>query len=245
MESFHGDRAAGFPGTWKAAFADVRAIVREVIPDASSYVCLDHGEWVDDEVVQLFVDCLLRGFPESISEATKELAPPSMIRKGGNGQLLDLSEVFILDPQNAKAILEVFRTSDYKECLRMLKQNVRFTTAKRILLPLNTSGDTIARRGGTYWMLAELDITCDEVHLYDWLTGMALPKYEKIGGCFLCLLCLLCSVPCGDVPLVPPVLFVANCQPDLLLSGRIARSPACRHALSLRRYGATLLHISR
>ena len=178
-ESFHAHRAAGFPIAWKAAFADVRAIVREVIPDVSSYVCLDHGEWLDDEVMQLFVDCLLWGFPEPISEATKELAPPSMIRKGGNGQLLDLSEVCILDPQNAKVILEAFRTSDYKSCLRMLKQNMRFSTAKRILLPLNTSGDTIGRRGGTHWILAELDITCDEVHLYDWLTNLVREWRDK------------------------------------------------------------------
>ncbi len=114
MESFHGQRAAGFPGTWKAAFADLRAIVLELIPDASSYTCLDHGEWLDDEVVQLFVDCLLRGFPEPTSEATRELAAPSMIRQGGGGQLLDLSEVCILDPQNTKVILEAFRTSDYE-----------------------------------------------------------------------------------------------------------------------------------
>ena len=200
MESFHGQRAAGFPGTWKDAFADVRAIVLEVIPDASSYTCLDHGEWLDDEVVQLFVDCLLRGFPEPTSEATRQLAAPSMIRHGGGGHLLDLSEVCILDPQNAKVILEAFRTSDYKACLRMLKQNCRFTTAKRILLPLNTSGDTIARRGGTHWMLAELDITCGDVHLYDWLTSMELADYEKIGGCLLSLLSSLSNLSCRPLP---------------------------------------------
>jgi hypothetical protein len=123
-----------------------------------------------------------------------------MIRHGGGGHLLDLSEVCILDPQNAKVILEAFRTSDYKACLRMLKQNCRFTTAKRILLPLNTSGDTIARRGGTHWMLAELDITCGDVHLYDWLTSMELADYEKIGGCLLSLLSSLSNLSCRPLP---------------------------------------------
>ena len=61
----------------------------------------------------------------------------------------------------------------------MLKQNMRFSTAKRILLPLNTSGDTIGRRGGTHWILAELDITCDEVHLYDWLTNLVREWRDK------------------------------------------------------------------
>ncbi len=132
------------------------------------------------------VDCLLWGFPEPNSDDTKDLTPPSLIRIGGNRQLLDLSEVYILDPQNAKVIVESFRTSDYNACLRMLKQNVGFSKAKRILLSLNTSGDTIARRGDTHCMLAELDLTCDEVHLYDWLTPRELPDYEKIGGQILC-----------------------------------------------------------
>ena len=100
------------------------------------------------------------------------MSPPSQIRDGGNPLLLDLNEVCILDPQHGKIIQLAFETSDYTACLKMLKQNVRFHTAKRILLPLNTSGKRIAMESGSHWMLAELDLTSDEVAIYDWLTGL-------------------------------------------------------------------------
>ena len=96
--------------------------------------------------------------------------------------LLDLDEVCILDPQHAKIILLAFETSDYTAYLKMLKQNVRFHTAKRILLPLNTSGKSIAMESGSHWMLAELDLTSDEVAIYDWLTGLEIDDYNNLAG---------------------------------------------------------------
>ena len=64
----------------------------------------------------------------------------------------------------------------------MLKQKCRFQTAKRILLPLNTSGSRIAMQSGSHWMLAELDLTSTEVAIYDFLAGMDLEEYNQLAG---------------------------------------------------------------
>lgn len=162
--SFHGETHQ-WPSAWKAAFQEVRDLLREQLPGVSlsQFDCLDRGEWLHDDILHLFVDCLKRGIPEPQSDAALGVSPPSQIRDGGNPLLLDLNEVCILDPQHGKIIQLAFETSDYTACLKMLKQNVRFHTAKRILLPLNTSGKRIAMESGSHWMLAELDLTSDEV----------------------------------------------------------------------------------
>ena len=64
-ESFHRERAADFPHAWKPAFNDVWDLLRELLPD---------GECLDDDIMQLFVDCLLRGIPEPNSADTRDLA---------------------------------------------------------------------------------------------------------------------------------------------------------------------------
>jgi hypothetical protein len=102
----------------------VRELQTQVFPEYSSsgaYDCLDNCEWFNDDVMQLFIDCLLRGIPEPDSEASRSMEPPSMLRTGGilNEPQLDLSEVCILDPQNGKTILEAFETSNYVPCLKM------------------------------------------------------------------------------------------------------------------------------
>ena len=33
-----------------------------------------------------------------------------------------------------------------------------------------------------HWMLAELDLTSNEVAIYDWLTGMDLEEYNQLAG---------------------------------------------------------------
>ena len=132
--------------------------------------------------MHLFVDCLQRGIPEPQSDASQGVSPPSQIRTGGNALLLDLNEVCILDPQNATVIQLAFETSDYRACIKMLKQKCRFQTAKRILLPLNTSDSRIAMQSGSHWMLAELDLTSKEVAIYDWLAGMDLEEYNQLAG---------------------------------------------------------------
>ena len=47
---------------------------------------------------------------------------------------------------------------------------------------LNTSGSRIAMQSGSHWMLAELDLTSNEVAIYDWLTGMDLEEYNQLAG---------------------------------------------------------------
>jgi hypothetical protein len=88
----------------------------------------------------------------------------TMNHTGGNDPRLDLSKVWI---QNDKKILETFETGDYFPCLKMLTKLCRFQTVKRILIPFNTVGSSIDKHGGTHWMLLELDLTNDEVHIYE------------------------------------------------------------------------------
>jgi hypothetical protein len=105
--------------------------------------------------MQLFIDCLLWEIPDPDSETTLIMEPPSRIRTGGilNGPDLDLSEVYILDPQNVNTILETFETSNYVPYLKILTKNCKFHTVKRILLSLNTIGPSITKYGGTHCML--------------------------------------------------------------------------------------------
>ncbi len=82
---------------------------------------------------------------------------------------------------NTKSCSEVI-TSHYTAWMKMLKKNCRFQTAKCILLPFNTSGSRIAMQSVSHWMLAELDLTTDEVVIYHWLAGMELEEYNKLAG---------------------------------------------------------------
>ena len=49
-----------WPSGWQAAFQEVRVLLQEELPGVSlsPYDCLDQGELLHDDVVQLFVDCL-------------------------------------------------------------------------------------------------------------------------------------------------------------------------------------------
>jgi hypothetical protein len=193
QESFHGE-THDWPSGWEAAFQEVRDLFQQQLAGTSlgQYDCLDQGQWLDDDIMQLFIDCLERGIPEPQTDATHNVVwtftdtttwcGSSQIRSGGNGLLLDLSEVCIVDPQNTKNIQLTFETSDYTACLKMLKKNCKFHTANRILLPFNTSGCRIVTQSDTHWMLVELDLTTDEVHIYDWQTGIQLENYDKIMG---------------------------------------------------------------
>ncbi len=37
-------------------------------------------------------------------------------------------------------------------------------------------------QSGSHWMLAELDLTSDEVAIYDWLTGLEIEDYNNLAG---------------------------------------------------------------
>jgi hypothetical protein len=117
------------------------------------------------------------------------MEPPSMLHTGDilNGPKMDLSEVCIFDPQNGKTILVTFETSNHVPCLKMLVKNCKSQTVKHILSPLNTSDPSIVKYGGAYWMLTELDLTTDEVHIYDWRIGKDLDDYNMITGLLLSL----------------------------------------------------------
>ena len=101
----------------------------------------------------------------------------------------------ILDPLNVKQIFQAFQTGEYCVVLRFMRVKCLFKIVKRILLPLNTSWDSIAMTNGTHWMIAEMHLASDNVFLYDWITGKPRENYEQIAGvCTPVCPCLLTTV---------------------------------------------------
>lgn len=72
-------------------------------------------------------------------------------------------------------------------CLVTVTEN----TVKRVLLPLNTGqnshGVHIADdgEGGHHWILAELNLSSNEVHLFDWMGNSPPKDYQQVSGVFL------------------------------------------------------------
>ena len=49
-----------------------------------------------------------------------------------------------------------------------MTKKCKFTTVKRILLPLNTNGNKISFERDNHWMLGEMHLATGEVIIYDW-----------------------------------------------------------------------------
>ena len=82
----------------------------------------------------------------------------------------------------AKQIFQAFQMGKYSIVLRFMRTKCLFKTVKRILLPLNTSWDSIDMTNGTHWMLAEIQLASDNVFLYDWISDKPRENYEQIAG---------------------------------------------------------------
>jgi hypothetical protein len=175
--------AALLPGLGQEAFTDATNTLQGLLPnvDHSMFACLNPGTWIDDNVISLFIDCLRRGMPEPSSDASREVQPPSMLHTS-KGIQLDFSEVCILDSQHARLILTASQDGDWRKVFRILAGFCRFNTVQRLLLPLNTSGNSIAEKSGTHWMLAEVCFQDKVVCIYDWLPGKFQCDYERIAG---------------------------------------------------------------
>jgi hypothetical protein len=117
-----------------------------------------------------------------VSDGSNNCAPPHADRDGGPHLPVDWDEVCILDPLNVKQIFQAFQTGEYCVVLRFMRVKCLFKIVKRILLPLNTSWDSIAMTNGTHWILTEMKLVSDNVFLYDWISGKPRENYEQIAG---------------------------------------------------------------
>ena len=84
-----------------------------------------------------------------------------------------------LEPQQ---IFQAFQTGEYCVVLRFMRVKCLFKIVKRILLPLNTSWDSIAMTNGTNWILTKMKLVSDNVFLYDWISGKPRENHEQIAG---------------------------------------------------------------
>ena len=150
--------------------------------DITPYWCLDNGEWLNDEVIRQCIQLIQQGMPQPSSDGARQCAAPHADRDGGPSLAVDWDEVCILDPQNAKQIMAAYQTRDYSRVLKFMQAKCLFKSVKRIVLPLNTSWDSIAMTDGTHWMLAEMHLSSDAVFLYDWITGKPRTVYDKLAG---------------------------------------------------------------
>ena len=180
----------------KQRFTEVREFQVESMPelDITPYWCLDNGEWLNDEVIHQCIQLIQQGMPQPTSDGARNCAPPHADRDGGPSLAVDWDEVCILDPQNAKQIMAAYQTRDYSRVLKFMQAKCLFNSVKRIVLPLNTSWDSIAMTDGTHWMLAEMHLSSDAVFLYDWITDKPRTLYDNLAGA--------CSTvcPCPALP---------------------------------------------
>jgi hypothetical protein len=138
--------------------------------DLSQYGCLRPGEWISDAVMHQFIQYLNHGMPMSNIHEDLFGADDFQAEKGRSARHIDFGEVCILDPQISKTILDADTHQDYSKILRVLKASSNFRLLKRVLLPLNVTGKgMIAPDGaGCHWMLAELHLQFNHVHIFDW-----------------------------------------------------------------------------
>ena len=92
--------------------------------------------------------------------------------------------------ERVKMILMTFETGSFVPELRMLSKKCKFNTVKRLLLSLNTTWDRIVLTNGSHWMLTELHLTTDDVHIYDWTMDREEHDYDKITGLISFFRCL-------------------------------------------------------
>ena len=160
--------------------------------DLNAYGRLQSGQWISDDVMYEFIQFLNHGMPMSDAGLQEALFGRNDFQQGKGKCVhpIDFGEVCILDPQIAKTILLAHQDQDYSKILRIFKVSCNFQLVKRVLLPLNVSwNDTIAPDGlGCHWMLAELHLARNHVHIFDWLVTSdtkPLLVYGSMSGLFL------------------------------------------------------------
>ena len=165
--------------------------LKQHLQDCNSTVAMENfqsilgTEWLADPVIFTMIDCLKRGMPLPDSETARTMDPPSALRGGHDAnkhpRSIDLEQVCILDSVVSRKILIALQTGDYADVLRIFKHQCKFKTVKRILLPLNTSWEGITLGSGNHWMLAEMHLETDHIHLYDWVQQPE-DKYIRVAG---------------------------------------------------------------
>jgi hypothetical protein len=185
----HSPHAALLSGLCQETFTDATNTLKGLLPnvDHGIFGCLHPVKWIDDNVISLFIDCLRRGIPEPSSAESGEVQSPSMLHST-KGIQLDFSEVCILDSQHARTIRTASEEGDLRKVFRVLGGFCKFNTVQHLLVPLNTSGNSIAHKSGTHWMLAEVCFESKVVCIYDWLPGKFQGDYEQIVGVY-CVYC--------------------------------------------------------
>jgi len=178
-------------GEWDAATATTQA---ELGTDLSNYECLLPGQWIKCDIIEQWMQYLKFGMPSLAGLSKNNLLEPRPDVSGRArlpSRVLDLSEVCFLDTQVGKIVKRAHQSQDYKSVLRVLSGHCNFTTVKRVLLPLNTGqnshGVHIADdgEGGHHWILAELNLSSNEVHLFDWMGNSPPKDYQQVSGVFL------------------------------------------------------------
>ena len=122
-----------FPVGCRATFISVRVNSITFLPtvDAGIFEVLDDNEWFNDSVLSTFVDMLQRGMPESSSDGSRIMEPPSTVHTQGKlSWCIDWGEVCILDPQNVKTIVRVHKSKDFTSTLHMMTKKCKFRTVK-------------------------------------------------------------------------------------------------------------------
>ena len=177
-----------FSGEW----SDATLAMQQNIPldYLNLYKCLHVGQWIGCDVMEQWIHYLKLGMPHNPGFSNNLLAPKPSVSSGQQApdKVLDLAELCLLDPQVAKLILRAHVSQDYNAVLRAMSKSCHFTSVKRLLLPLNTTKNKdgmmmIAEDSqGTHWILAELHLLSNTVHLFDWIGNLSPQDYQHISG---------------------------------------------------------------
>jgi hypothetical protein len=176
-----------FSGVWTVVTA---AMEQNKPPDyLTKYKCLHVGQWISCDIMEQWIHYLQLGMPDNPGISIHHLAPKKECLGSPKpaDKHIDLAEVCLLDSQVSKLILRAHVSGDYKAVLRVMSKFCHFTSVKRILLPLNTNtnedGIHIAEDyEGTHWILAELHLSSNTVHLFDWIGNSSPNQYQQISG---------------------------------------------------------------
>lgn len=168
------------------------------------YQCLLPGKWIECDIMEQWMQYLKLGMhsyssPDNSNHNLLEPRPEVSQQAKMPSRVLDMAEVCFLDTQVGKLVTRAHQSHDYKSVLRALANSCNFTTVKRVLLPVNTGVNThglyIADDGqGSHWILAELHLSSNKVHLFDWMGDSQPSYYQQVSGEVL-----LCCVPHGCV----------------------------------------------
>ena len=161
--------------------------------------------------MEQWIHYLQLGMPDIPGISNNLLAPKKAISSSRKppDKHIDLAEVCLLVPQVSKLILHAHVSQDYNAVLRAMSKSCHFTSVKRILLPLNTKtnkdGMHIAEdREGTHWILAELHLSSNTVHLFDWIGNSSPKDYQQISGVVV--------LPPIKMPTVPALQHCLSCH---------------------------------